>query len=161
MAVVAVKDPASSGDWPATAPIGAIDYAYHSQVENRPVMTIPNAASKAPLPTEPRAVVPSTVIPVPTLPTVQNTAKSGRFEPVVRTTRAQEALAAATRFAKGTGAVDQTATTRITPPMPDAMSDDTEPNLSIGDRTKRGVALPPAARAVQLPSVKRRMARQG
>jgi hypothetical protein len=38
------------------------------------------------------------------------------------------------------------------------MSDDTEPNLRVGDRTKPGIAMPAAARAVQLPSVKRRMA---
>jgi hypothetical protein len=37
-----------------------------------------------------------------------------------------------------------------------AMSGDTEPNVSVGDRTTPGIALPPAARVVQLPSTKRR-----
>jgi hypothetical protein len=37
-----------------------------------------------------------------------------------------------------------------------AMSDDTEPNVRVGDRTTPGIALPPAARTVALPSIKRR-----
>jgi hypothetical protein len=40
-----------------------------------------------------------------------------------------------------------------------AMSDDTVPNVSVGDRTTPGIALPPAARTVQLPSITRRFPR--
>jgi hypothetical protein len=36
------------------------------------------------------------------------------------------------------------------------MHDDTEPNVSVGDQTMPGIALPQAARMVELPSIKRR-----
>jgi hypothetical protein len=119
----------------------------------------------------PRTTAPSTVIPVPALPTVASMSVISRMEPVVRTTQAQQAAAAA-RFAKGTGPVDPPSTERL----PALLVEDTIPDLSVGDRTrpgvavaprtespsngdrtKPGIALPPAARAVELPSIKRRM----
>ncbi|HEX7841037.1 MAG TPA: hypothetical protein VF469_26350 [Kofleriaceae bacterium] len=115
---------------------------------------------------------PSTVIPVPVLPAMATVGRS-RMEPVVR---APQGAPVASRFAKGTGPVD--------PPIarsPALIVEDTIPNLSVGDRTrpgiamppatrrsaeaarssvgdrtKPGIALPPAARAVELPSIKRR-----
>jgi hypothetical protein len=110
----------------------------------------------APPPGRSRADVPSTVIPVPALPRVQDARTSGRLEPVVRTI-STPVPPAAPGFAKGSRRVDPTTTSRIAP----GTSGDTELNHSVGDRTKPGVAMPPAARAVQLPSVKRRMARRG
>jgi len=167
MAAVAMKDPASSGEWPKTETIGAIDYDNYSRVAPRPAVTIPRATpaapprelsrAAAPSPELPRAPAPSTVIPVPALPSMQNAGRASRLEPVVRTGGTQDAPASLRRFAKGTGPVDPTVESRIMP----AMSDETEPNLSVGDRTTPGIALPPAARAVQLPSIKRRNATRG
>lgn len=163
IAVVAVKDPSTSGEWPKTAPIGEIDY------DSRPIVVIPRAtpvpaklrpATAPPVrplvnrpptaPPVPRAqartepvlplITPSTIIPVPKLPSVRG-AEASRLEPVVRT-------AGPRRFPKGT--VGGATTTTMT-----AMSEDTVPNLSIGDRTQVGVTMPAAARAVELPSVKR------
>lgn len=157
----AMKDPASSStEWPQTAPIGSIDYEDYSRVPTRPAVAIPRTAPEPPPPEMPRIAVPSTVIPVPVLPTMQNAARASRLEPVVRTIPAQAPPPAQTspsaqsRFALGTGPVDSTTPSHGTAPF----SDDAAHNLSVGDRTKPGVALPPAARAVQLPSVKRRMA---
>jgi hypothetical protein len=79
---------------------------------------------------------------------MQTTAKAGRLVPVVRT---HSTPASSRRFPKGTGPVGS----RPTAPMA-TMSDETEPSLRVGDRTTPGIALPPAARAVQLPSLKRR-----
>jgi hypothetical protein len=156
MAVVATRDslPAASSK---TAPIGAIDHDDGSRGPTKPVVAIPRVAPAAPPPEMPRAAAPVTVIPVPPLPSVQKLARAGRLEPVVRTNSASVPApvpaTAGYQFAKGTGPVDPTTPSRDAP-----MSDDTEPNLRVGDRTKPGIALPPAARAVQLPSVKRRMA---
>lgn len=165
-----VKDPAASGEWPKTAPIGAIDYDDHSQVSTRPAVAIPRSA---PAPVARPRTMTNTVIPVPALPTMAATGR--RLEPV-RTT--QVPPASATRFAKGTGPVDPPTTSRRAA----VIVEDTIPNLSVGDRTrpgiamppatarpvepagppvddrtKPGIALPPAARAVELPSIKRRM----
>jgi hypothetical protein len=166
MAAVAMKDPASSGEWPKTETIGAIDYD-NSRVAPRPAVAIPRVTpaapprelsrAAAPSPELPRAPAPSTVIPVPALPSMQNVGRASRLEPVVRTGGTQDPPASLRRLAKGTGPVDPTTASRTMP----AMSDDTEPNLSVGDRTTPGIALPPAARAVQLPSVKRRNATRG
>jgi hypothetical protein len=197
IAVVAVRDPSTSGEWPKTAPIGEIDY------DSRPIVMIPRAtpipaklAATAPatrvpparlptappvaarpptaplrplvnrpptappvpraeaatrvLPSVPRAqartepvlplITPSTIIPVPKLPSVHGS-QASRLEPVVRT-------AGPRRFPKGT--VGGATTASMT-----AMSEDTVPNLAVGDRTQVGVAMPPAARAVELPSGKR------
>jgi hypothetical protein len=155
MAAVTLKDASSSSAaWPKTEPVGAIDYADYSRVTTTPVVSIPRATPEPLTPrapaTLPRTAAPGTVIPVPTLPTMQHPGGAGRLEPVVRT----PTPASLRRFAKGTGPVDPTATSRDLAPM----SDDTEPNISVGDRTTPGIALPMIARAVQLPSVKRRTA---
>jgi hypothetical protein len=78
---------------------------------------------------------------------MQSTAQAGRLTPVVRS-----AVPAASprRFPKGTGPVDPRPTSRMA-----AMSDDTQPSVSVGDQTTPGIALPRAARAIQLPSIKR------
>ena len=222
IAVVAMKDPASSSEWPKTAPIGAIDY------DSRPVVAIPPAAARprpptaspapahmapaarpptppsprppsAPIaltqpvsrraaprpPTAPAArtkvtqaiahvATPSTIIPVPTLPTVQGTAQASRLEPVVRSAQADGPR----RFPKGTAQVGPSTSLGMIA-VTDAMTEDTIPNLSIephrhsaalttgdeprssvGDRTRPGIAMPAAARAVELPSVKRRALRR-
>jgi hypothetical protein len=153
MAAVAVKDASgSSAAWPKTEPIGAIDYDSASRVTTTPVVAIPRTTPAASQPRPPaplpRVAAPGTVIPVPTLPAMQHPGGAKRLAPVVRTTSAQAAQASPHRFAQGTGPVDPTATA--------PMSDDTQPNLSVGDRTTPGIALPMFARAVQLPSVKRR-----
>ena len=182
------KDPAASGEWPRTETIGAIDYEDY-RISTRPAIAIPRVLPAVAIP---RTTTPSTVIPVPAMPTV-DAARCGRMEPVVRT------AAPASRFAKGTGPVDPP-TRRRTRPVA-VVVEDTIPNLSVGDhtrpgvapatrrmasvtgaelpelhdvfeaapgeptppatgdRTRPGIALPPAARAVQLPSIKRRTAR--
>jgi hypothetical protein len=143
MATVAVKDPAASGEWPETAPIGAIDYDEDSRVGTRPSITAPRPPAEAPA-----QRVPVTVIPVPTLPTVQGTNPAGRLQPVVRTAVPPASM---NRFAKGTAPVDPDADYAAA-----SMPDDTDPNVSVGDRTTPGIAMPPAARPVTLPSIKRR-----
>lgn len=143
------------GALPLAPPGGAVGDAESARVEARPIMTSPNITA-APPSGRSRADVPSTVIPVPALPRVQNTAKSGRLEPVVRTI-STPVPPAAPGFAKGPGPVDPTTTSRIAP----GISGDPELNHSVGDRAKPAVAMSPAARAVQLPSVKRRAARRG
>lgn len=155
MAAVATKDAsASSAAWPTTEPIGAIDYDNAARVTATPVVAIPRvtpaaSAPRAPAPL-PRAAAPGTVIPVPVLPAMQHRGGPARLAPVVRTTPAPAPPASQQRFAQGTGPVDP----KTTPPM----SDDTQPNLSVGDRTTPGIAMPMIARAVELPSVKRRTA---
>jgi hypothetical protein len=151
IAVVATKDPATSGEWPSTEPIGTIDYEEYSLAAPRPVVAIPRVAPAAPLPVMPRAAAPITVIPVPVLPTLQSTARAGRLEPVVRT---QVLPGSLRRFPKGTGTVSPRTASRMA-----AMPDDTELNVSVGDQTTPGVALPQAGRTVQLPSIKRRVNR--
>ena len=145
----------------AAAPPASREWRDDSRVSTRPAIAIP------------RMTTPSTVIPVPALPAMVT--GCSRMEPVVRA--APGAPAAASRFAKGTGPVDPP-----TPRSPAMLVEDTIPNLSVGDRTrpgiamppppsrsaeaarssvgdrtKPGIALPPAARAVELPSIKRRM----
>jgi hypothetical protein len=128
-----------------------------------------------PMAAVPRGAPPSTVIPVPALPMVDASICS-RLEPVVRSTQIQSQSITG-RFAKGTAPVD--------PPSAHGagLVEDTIPNLSIGDRTKPGIApakrsngaatsevtavgertkpgiaLPTAARTVSLPSIKGRSA---
>jgi len=181
----ATADLAASGDWRKSDEMDAIDTALGAtayedyRVSTRPVIDTPRGI---PLPRAVAAAAgsPSTVIPVPALPTMDAT-RQGRLEPVVRTPLPS---ALASRFAKGTGPVDPPARTAA------MVVEETIPNLSVGDRTRPGVtpasrrsatapgsepreptapppgdrtrpgiALPPAARAVQLPSIKRRTAR--
>jgi hypothetical protein len=118
----------------------------------------------APPPSLPRVVntapTPITVIPVPTLPTV--TGATGRIEPV-RTSVAADP-SAARRLGKGTAPIAEPTSGATDLPAELAamaeMSDDTSVDLSVGDRTTPGIAMPIAARAVQLPSVKRRAAQR-
>jgi hypothetical protein len=95
------------------------------------VMTIP------PREMTPRVGAPVTVIPVPALPTMQ-AAHAGRMSPVVRSIPP----ASMNRFAAGTGSVD---------PQP-------EPEQRPSPAKRPTGGLPAAARAVELPSVKRRNA---
>jgi len=151
MPVVATKDPSTSGEWPRTEPIGAIDYADHSRAATRPAMASPRVVAAAPPPAMPQAAAPVTVIPVPALPTMNGTARAGRLAPVVRPNPSRAPAASPRRFPKGTGPVDPRTTSRMA-----AMSDDTQLTFSVGDRTTPGIVLPPAARAVELPSIKRK-----
>jgi hypothetical protein len=161
METVAMKEPASSG-WPTTESIAAID---DSRIATRPAVAIPLAGPAAsPMPggapaafAMPRASAPVTVIPVPALPSIHGAGHAGRFEPVVRTIATQVPPASLNRFPKGTAPISPNT------PSPSAspLSDDTEPSLSIGDRTTPGFALPLAARAVALPSTRRRTITRG
>jgi hypothetical protein len=208
----ATADLAASGDWRRTDT--AEGYAYEDyRVTSRP---LPGAVHAVAIP---RTTTPSTVIPVPTLPTVDATRRA-RLEPVVRPPPSSTSEARrqgvgtptappagrgaespvgstmASRFAKGTGPVDPPAppgtrpvamiveetvpsfpvgehttpgvapATRRTTAAPagdadDAMTDEpvAPPPPSTGDPTRPGIALPPAARTVALPSIVRRTAR--
>jgi len=103
----------------------------------------------------PASPPPATVIPVPRLPSIRDAERARRFEPVVRTTIGP-APAPPGRLAKGTAPIGSD-----TEQTPAVMSDDTELTLSIGDRTTPGIAMPLAARAVALPSIKRGRAPRG
>jgi hypothetical protein len=139
MPVVAPQAPGASGEW------------FDTRAPTPRAMPIPQVARAASPPVVPPGAAPTTVIPVPTLPTMHGTAHAGRLAPVVRTSAAR-AAASPRRFAKGTGPVSPRTTSR----MAAAMSDDTELHFKVGDRTTPGIAMPPAARAVELPSIKRR-----
>jgi hypothetical protein len=181
----ATADLAASGDWRRADT--AEGYAYEDyRVTRRPLPSVGHAVAI------PRTTTPSTVIPVPALPTVDATRRA-RLEPVVRPSPASTVVS---RFAKGTGPVDPPAppatrpaamivedtvpsfpvgehttpgvapATRRTTAAPardadDAMTDEpaAPPPPSSGDLTRPGIALPPAARAVALPSIVRRTAR--
>lgn len=102
---------------------------------------------------------PATVIPVPQLPSILDTGRAARFEPVVRTTVTAVAPAPPAppnRLAKGTAPIDAD-----TEQIPTVLSDDTEQSFAIGDRTKPGIGMPLAARAVALPSIRGRSERRG
>lgn len=161
MAAVAMKEPASSGESPKTEPIGAIDHDNCSRDVPGPVVAIPRATptapareipqAAAPRPELPSAAAPKTVIPVPALP---STGRAGRRrEPVVTTASPQGSPASPRRVSQRTEPVDPPAASRSMSPRPTA----TAPSPSVGDRTTPGIALSPAV-AVQLPSVKRRLA---
>ena len=150
-------------DWAANGSTTG-EYEDYRVSATRPAIEIPHVPP-APIA---RGSTPSTVIPVPPLPLV-DAALCSRLEPVVRGPHSGTTTA---RLAKGTAPVD--------PPAREAAAivEDTIPNLSIGDRTKPGmapprrasavevaangdrtkpgIALPAAARAVELPSIKRR-----
>jgi hypothetical protein len=105
------------------------------------------------------ARAPATVIPVPQLPSILGAGRAARFEPVVRTTVTAVAPAPPAppnRLAKGTAPIDSD-----TEQIPSVMSDDTEQSFAIGDRTKPGIGMPLAARAVALPSTPGRPERRG
>jgi hypothetical protein len=127
----ATADLAASGDWRSTDT--AEGYAYEDyRITSRPLPSVVHAVAIA------RTTTPSTVIPVPALPTVDATRRA-RFEPVVRTPPSSTMV---NRFAKGTGPVDPPA-----PPgtRPVAMIvEDTVPSFPVGEHTTPGVA--PATR---------------
>lgn len=149
----ATADLAASGDWRET---DAADTAEASAYEDYRVSTrpLPRIVPEVALS---RTATPSTVIPVPVLPTVDATRRS-RLEPVVRTAASP---AQVSRFAKGTGQVDPPA---LSPTRPAAVSrtrpmamlvEDTHPNLSanlsVGDHTTPGVA-PATRRTTAVPA---------
>jgi hypothetical protein len=157
------RDPAASGEWPTTAPIGAIDYDGSSRRSARrlprpheapstpPARDTPDRRSRIAGSGDPDALPggagvfprgierpPSvTVIPVPTLPSVHSTNGANRLQPVLRTQASAPANGALRRFADGTLAPE-------TGPHV-AQPDDTDPNISVGDRTTPGFAMPRAA----------------
>jgi hypothetical protein len=99
---------------------------------------------------------PATVIPVPRLPSIRDAERAGRFEPVVRTTIGPAPAPPPGRLAKGTAPIGSD-----TEETPAVLPDDTERTFSVGDRTTPGLAMPLAARAVALPSIKGGSARRG
>jgi hypothetical protein len=123
--------------------------------------TLPAAptATSAKMATSVPAVAPSapaTVIPVPQLPSILHPGRTARFEPVVRTTVTAVPPAPRSRFAKGTETIGSD-----TEQIAAVTTDDTEQGFAIGDRTQPGIGMPLAARAVALPSIKRRDERRG
>ena len=166
----ATADLAASGDWREADTTDTVEASAYEdyRVSTRP---LPRIAPEVALPrTLPGTASPSTVIPVPALPTVDATRRS-RLEPVVRTAPSSSPVS---RFAKGTGPVDPPTVTRARPasvprtrpasePMarpaseplthPAAMPltrpaamiiEDTHASFSVGDHTTPGVA--PATR---------------
>jgi hypothetical protein len=107
----ATADLAASGDWreaDAADTVEASAYADY-RVSTRPLPRIvPEPALARTLP---GTASPSTVIPVPALPTVDATRRS-RLEPVVRTAPSSTLVS---RFAKGTGPVDPPTLSRTRP----------------------------------------------
>jgi len=152
MPSLAPKEPATSGEWPATAPVGAIDYADYSHMPTRPAMPIPKVAEPRQASVMAAMPTPSTVIPVPRLPSMETTAQASRLEPVVRTIPAQTPR----RLAKGTadiGPAPHVAISDVTRLGVVPASPRTQPMaIQDGDRTRPGIALPPAARTVALPT---------
>jgi hypothetical protein len=149
----ATADLAASGDWRET---DTADTAEASAYEDYRVSRhlLPRIVAEVALP---RTTTPSTVIPVPALPTVDAT-RCARLEPVVRTAPSSVQV---NRWAKGTGPVDPptppaTPRTRSTatpgtrpaampPTRPAAMIvEDTNPSFPVGEHTTPGVA--PATR---------------
>lgn len=124
-------------------------------VQSAPIVSTPTPpADSAPLPRKP-----ATVIPVPQLPSILDAGRAARFGPVVRTTVTAVAPAPPAppnRLALGTAPIDSD-----TEQIPTMMSDDTEQSFAIGDRTKPGIGMPLAARAVALPSTRGRPERRG
>jgi hypothetical protein len=112
------------------------------RVTSRPAIEVPHVAS----PVAPRTAMP-TVIPVPPLPTV-DAALCSRLEPVVRATQSQS-QSITPRLAKGTVPLDSPRESAV-------LVEDKPSSLAVGDRTKPGIAMPPAARTVALPSIKGR-----
>ncbi len=159
-AAVVAAEPAASAEWPATQPIGAIDYADYSHMPTQPAVVIPRArpASVMPVATTPSTVIPvpvattpSTVIPVPALPTMRSTGLARRLEPVVRSAPAQKS-ASSRRFAKGTGPVDP-ATTQDMAAVSEDMTADMTADMAVGDKTRPGIAMPAEARTTRTTKV--------
>ncbi|HEX3473559.1 MAG TPA: hypothetical protein VHT91_00885 [Kofleriaceae bacterium] len=168
----ATADLAASGDWREADTVTAEASAYEDyRVSSFP---LPRIVAEAALP---RATTPSTVIPVPALPTVDATRRS-RMEPVVRSAPSPTLV---NRFAKGTGPVDPPVVAPVRPAMrpavrpaaipltrPAAMPltrsaampltrsaamiiEDTHPSFPVGEHTTPGVA-PATRRTTAVPA---------
>jgi hypothetical protein len=134
----ATADLAASGDWRKTDTVEG--YAYEDyRITSRPLPSVGHAAAL------PRTATPSTVIPVPVLPTVDATRRA-RLEPVVRPSPSSTA---ANRFAKGTGPVDPPALPGTRPVA--MIVEDTVPSFPVGDHTTPGVA-PATRRTIAVPA---------
>ena len=158
--VVAAKpDPIATDSWPKTEPLGEIDYNdYTSPVAE--VVRVVRLAQPAPVPPSltpvatPTSVrvappTPSTVIPIPRLPTTANASpRSSAMTPVVRQTLPTPILPTPPRrFAKGTAPVLPQSTSSEKPPV-------SPPAPAVSEYTVPNFTLPPAA-AAALPSIKR------
>jgi len=149
--IAAKPDPIATDSWPKTEPHGEIDYNDYTSPVAEVVRLAPTPTPVA-APTSVRVAppTPSTVIPIPRLPTTGNASpRSSSMTPVVRQTLPTPILPTPPRrFAKGTAPVLPQSTSSIKPPVSPpapAVSEDTVPNFM----------LPPAAAAVALPSIKR------
>lgn len=161
---ISAKDPIAEDEWPTTQPLTDLDYNDYSSPAAHVVRAArtetpraakgtpaPFMATAAPAPTRPVLVAsPTTVIPVPRMPTIGN----ARIEPVVRppivaTNPPQR------RFAKGTGPHHPNTVSRT------AHTDDTVPGFVLvepaNEDTVPAIAITPAAKAAALPSIKRVM----
>jgi hypothetical protein len=169
-----IRGTSSSAERPGTEPIDAIDHDDDFRSATPPAIQVPAApVAAAPVPRrapvsqpvmQPPAVrpapiaraAPATVIPVPTLPTLQGTSGASPLQPVLRTPATRTPASTTVHFAKGTGTVtpgmDARDAARAEAEVAStlAMSDDTDPNVSVGDRTTPGIAIPKAARTVAL-----------
>jgi hypothetical protein len=142
----ATADLAASGDWRET---DTADTAEASACDDDRVSShsLPRIVAEVAVP---RTTTPSTVIPVPALPTVDATRRA-RLEPVVRTAPSP---AQVSRLAKGTGPVDPPTRPAAAPrTRPAAMPrtrpaamiiEDMHPSFPVGEHTTPGVA--PATR---------------
>jgi hypothetical protein len=142
-----VRSATSIGPAPAPMPITTTIGPAPAPAPTPTATTI--GSPSAPTPSPAARVAPATVIPVPHLPSILDVGRSTWLEPVVRTTVTGPA-APPNRLAKGTAPID--ADTEQIP----AMSEDTVQSFPVGDHTTPGVGMPLAARAVALPSIKRR-----
>jgi hypothetical protein len=166
-AQVAADSPVDEDDWEWTIALARARAAVEEAETARPPPALRGLAPKSALPefapelALPRVTPPSTVIPVPALPSADASHRS-RMEPVVRSAQS----AAAIRLAKGTGPVDPSnppapLANGVAPSSPSRTArngraaamvlEDAPTDLSVGDRTRPGVPLPATRR---MPAVK-------
>lgn len=144
---------------------GSVDTATEWPAATNPAAPLPSVLRSA------TQVARATVIPVPTLPSIESTHTTGtRLAPVVRPSASSVQPASLNRFPKGTAP--------ITPSPQDARSDEADPMAAaqkaaeraahaideaihaVGDRTRPGIALPVPARTVALPLRRRTAPRE-
>jgi len=169
--------------WPKTEPLGTIDYEDYTNPATavariarvtppvavqrpvvapvgvrKPTQPVPVVSAAAPEPPKPlprASTSPDTVIPVPKLPSLETSTRTTQLQPVVRSMPTPIPPAAPRRFPKGTGPVAPT-TSRMTVPSVRPVEELARASIAAAsDQTKPGSALPPAARDVTLPSIKR------
>lgn len=151
----ATADLAASGDWRKTDTVESLRPAAERTAGTTTETTVESVAYEdyrvssqlpraVPAVAIPRTTTPSTVIPVPSLPTVDATRRA-RLEPVVR---AAHSTTLVSRFAKGTGPVDPPALPRT---RRAAVILDETASLSVGDSTTPGVA-PATRRTTAVPA---------